>query len=233
MGLAAVAVDGSVDAAPPSVVDVDELRAWADALASLRRFALRMLQHCYNRFHDLPSAAEGLTPKALHKGKLKLHKQKAEGNVLVLAATFLMQLTVRAMASKGDACGDNDGSTSPEEEEEGLAPAGTRACSACGTSSTPQWRRGPLGTQTLCNACGVKWAKGTIELTSAGSLVAADEVTPSTCLLLHRKRARRGTMKAPLSRVSQSTRHCERRRARGSMMRSRALSQISLLRFSS
>jgi len=29
------------------------------------------------------------------------------------------------------------------------------ACMECGTTTTPQWRRGPDGPGTLCNACGV------------------------------------------------------------------------------
>ena len=64
-------------------MDAGQLRLWVGAVGSLRAFALRMLQHCYNTIHSLPSGASGLTPKALHKGKLKLHKQRAEGNVLV------------------------------------------------------------------------------------------------------------------------------------------------------
>jgi hypothetical protein len=31
-----------------------------------------------------------------------------------------------------------------------------KACLQCGTTRTPQWREGPLGPKTLCNACGVK-----------------------------------------------------------------------------
>ena len=38
--------------------------------------------------------------------------------------------------------------------EAGMAPA--KACSQCGATKTPQWREGPLGPKTLCNACGVK-----------------------------------------------------------------------------
>lgn len=33
-------------------------------------------------------------------------------------------------------------------------------CRNCGTSETPQWRSGPAGPRTLCNACGVKFKKG-------------------------------------------------------------------------
>lgn len=33
-------------------------------------------------------------------------------------------------------------------------------CLHCGTTSTPQWREGPLGRHTLCNACGVRFRQG-------------------------------------------------------------------------
>lgn len=33
-------------------------------------------------------------------------------------------------------------------------------CLNCGVHSTPQWRCGPLGPRTLCNACGVRFKKG-------------------------------------------------------------------------
>jgi len=33
-------------------------------------------------------------------------------------------------------------------------------CRNCGAMSTPQWRCGPEGPRTLCNACGVRWRKG-------------------------------------------------------------------------
>lgn len=38
-----------------------------------------------------------------------------------------------------------------------LAP---RRCSHCGVQKTPQWRTGPLGAKTLCNACGVRFKSG-------------------------------------------------------------------------
>lgn len=36
----------------------------------------------------------------------------------------------------------------------------TKQCAHCGSRGTPQWRRGPDGAGTLCNACGVKWKHG-------------------------------------------------------------------------
>lgn len=35
-----------------------------------------------------------------------------------------------------------------------------RRCLHCGSSSTPQWREGPMGRSTLCNACGVRYRQG-------------------------------------------------------------------------
>lgn len=35
-----------------------------------------------------------------------------------------------------------------------------RRCSHCGVQKTPQWRTGPLGAKTLCNACGVRFKSG-------------------------------------------------------------------------
>ena len=34
-----------------------------------------------------------------------------------------------------------------------------RGCLDCGQQNTPQWRMGPEGPKTLCNACGVKFLK--------------------------------------------------------------------------
>ncbi|CAH9065067.1 unnamed protein product [Cuscuta europaea] len=35
-----------------------------------------------------------------------------------------------------------------------------RRCNHCGVQKTPQWRAGPLGAKTLCNACGVRYKSG-------------------------------------------------------------------------
>ncbi|OZJ03824.1 hypothetical protein BZG36_03821 [Bifiguratus adelaidae] len=32
-------------------------------------------------------------------------------------------------------------------------------CHSCRSTETPEWRKGPLGPRTLCNACGLIWAK--------------------------------------------------------------------------
>lgn len=34
-----------------------------------------------------------------------------------------------------------------------------RRCDQCGTEDTPEWRKGPKGPKTLCNACGLQYSK--------------------------------------------------------------------------
>ena len=48
---------------------------------------------------------------------------------------------------------------------EGESPI--RKCYVCGVTETPQWRRGPSGKRTLCNACGVKWSTGRLKLNAS------------------------------------------------------------------
>lgn len=38
---------------------------------------------------------------------------------------------------------------------------GPRSCDECGAVESPEWRKGPKGPKTLCNACGLRWAKKT------------------------------------------------------------------------
>lgn len=47
------------------------------------------------------------------------------------------------------------------------ALAAAQQCSHCGLSDTPEWRRGPSGSRTLCNACGLFFSKLTRKFGSA------------------------------------------------------------------
>ncbi|KAF5727187.1 GATA transcription factor 5-like [Tripterygium wilfordii] len=50
----------------------------------------------------------------------------------------------------------------PTAQTAGLTWVGQfqRRCSHCQVQKTPQWRTGPLGPKTLCNACGVRYKSG-------------------------------------------------------------------------
>ncbi|KAF1955210.1 hypothetical protein CC80DRAFT_415829 [Byssothecium circinans] len=53
---------------------------------------------------------------------------------------------------------DRDGRTSSEKKKK-LKMADEYVCTDCGTLDSPEWRKGPNGPKTLCNACGLRWAK--------------------------------------------------------------------------
>ncbi|KAJ9646442.1 white collar 2 type of transcription factor [Coniosporium tulheliwenetii] len=45
------------------------------------------------------------------------------------------------------------------EKKKKLKVADEYVCTDCGTLDSPEWRKGPNGPKTLCNACGLRWAK--------------------------------------------------------------------------
>lgn len=45
------------------------------------------------------------------------------------------------------------------EKKKKLKTAEEYVCTDCGTLDSPEWRKGPSGPKTLCNACGLRWAK--------------------------------------------------------------------------
>lgn len=53
--------------------------------------------------------------------------------------------------------------TAKKQKKKAEAQSGAqfqRRCSHCQVQKTPQWRTGPLGPKTLCNACGVRFKSG-------------------------------------------------------------------------
>ncbi|USP79143.1 hypothetical protein yc1106_06417 [Curvularia clavata] len=53
---------------------------------------------------------------------------------------------------------DRDGRNSSDKKKK-LKIADEYVCTDCGTLDSPEWRKGPNGPKTLCNACGLRWAK--------------------------------------------------------------------------
>ncbi|XP_058212357.1 GATA transcription factor 2-like isoform X2 [Rhododendron vialii] len=77
----------------------------------------------------------------------------------------------RESGGRGGGGGEEGGAKEEEvvEEEEGMGSRGSlegsngqqpRRCSHCLSQRTPQWRAGPKGPKTLCNACGVRYKSG-------------------------------------------------------------------------
>ncbi|XP_030453226.1 GATA transcription factor 12-like [Syzygium oleosum] len=75
--------------------------------------------------------------------------------------------TTTNMASSPTQCdAEEEAVESKEDQSEesgggGVGQQGTgRRCTHCLSQRTPQWRAGPMGPKTLCNACGVRYKSG-------------------------------------------------------------------------
>ncbi|MBA0764449.1 hypothetical protein Gotri_013803 [Gossypium trilobum] len=54
-------------------------------------------------------------------------------------------------------------SSSSKKKDGGETSSDGRKCLHCATDKTPQWRTGPMGPKTLCNACGVRYKSGRLK----------------------------------------------------------------------
>lgn len=64
---------------------------------------------------------------------------------------FVMQAARQAMEQSSDKA------RTPSDLQN---PGVVKKCSHCEVTKTPQWREGPMGPKTLCNACGVRYRSG-------------------------------------------------------------------------
>ena len=51
------------------------------------------------------------------------------------------------------------GTSHSDKKSKKVKSADEYVCTDCGTLDSPEWRKGPKGPKTLCNACGLRWAK--------------------------------------------------------------------------
>jgi PAS domain S-box-containing protein len=70
----------------------------------------------------------------------------------------------------GTRAGGAAGSVGGDKKKK-LKMADEYVCTDCGTLDSPEWRKGPSGPKTLCNACGLRWAKKEKKRTSIGGNV--------------------------------------------------------------
>ena len=55
-----------------------------------------------------------------------------------------------------------------QQQQGAKRPATGRVCVECGATQTPQWREGPAGPKTLCNACGVRHVRALQKMQNGG-----------------------------------------------------------------
>ncbi|SCZ96310.1 BZ3500_MvSof-1268-A1-R1_Chr8-2g10108 [Microbotryum saponariae] len=55
---------------------------------------------------------------------------------------------------------------------------GGRGCANCGRFDSPEWRAGPTGAKTLCNRCGLRWAKTQKQETDGSAIGSLTSASP-------------------------------------------------------
>ncbi|GAA5995964.1 uncharacterized protein JCM10292_004859 [Rhodotorula paludigena] len=53
-----------------------------------------------------------------------------------------------------------------------------KACESCGTVNSPEWRKGPTGAKTLCNACGLRYARSVARQKKLAEIAAGGGLAP-------------------------------------------------------
>ncbi|KAJ3548749.1 hypothetical protein NMY22_g1140 [Coprinellus aureogranulatus] len=91
-------------------------------------------------------------------------RQATEGEDQEARAESTLNLEESSLeASKGSPATDEeaeDGDNPRKKKKPKKAhPNEHHVCMACGRADSPEWRKGPQGPKTLCNACGLRWAK--------------------------------------------------------------------------
>ncbi|GJE87107.1 PAS domain-containing protein [Phanerochaete sordida] len=81
-------------------------------------------------------------------------------------------------AERGDAPDSSGDPSLPRKKSKKPLTQERYCCMTCGRTDSPEWRKGPQGPKTLCNACGLRWAK--TAKTSRTNAAAAGEGETST-----------------------------------------------------
>jgi len=93
------------------------------------------------------------TDELRRRNKLSAPIRAASTSSLPLPMSLPIPL---ASSPEGD---DSSNSTETSPKRRTVQTRDNFRCEKCATHSTPQMRRGPNGPNTLCNACGLQWAK--------------------------------------------------------------------------
>ncbi|PKC69648.1 hypothetical protein RhiirA1_415356, partial [Rhizophagus irregularis] len=80
---------------------------------------------------------------------LKLHNLvNLPQNMIILL--LLLQIILNSIITNNNNTNNNNNNNNVQ---------GVKKCESCHTSSSPEWRRGPTGHKTLCNACGLRYSR--------------------------------------------------------------------------
>lgn len=143
--------------------------------AALARRAAALLQEEMYEFDEAEVSLQTSKSGRMRKVTLFTGNKRKAGDAMThmsapaaLAGAGPMSPSVQRMSDSGMHSAEDDDDEDARASKKAacgggkvVARKGRRTvCLNCGSYQTPQWRCGPLGPRTLCNACGVRYKKG-------------------------------------------------------------------------
>ncbi|KAG1799500.1 GATA zinc finger-domain-containing protein, partial [Suillus subaureus] len=83
-------------------------------------------------------------------------RSMAEADMELIRTKRALTTMAAAAALGGNGSGGGGGKNKYRKRSRATPPG---KCHSCNIRETPEWRRGPDGARTLCNACGLHYAK--------------------------------------------------------------------------
>ncbi|CAO3652190.1 unnamed protein product [Mucor fragilis] len=85
--------------------------------------------------------------------------ERSRGISMGLEGELFNTLVAPTIGEEGGASNETVDKLKPGKKRRSNEDDTERICTDCGRTDAPEWRRGPRGPKTLCNACGLRWAK--------------------------------------------------------------------------
>ncbi|KAH8832852.1 hypothetical protein DL96DRAFT_1551943 [Flagelloscypha sp. PMI_526] len=123
-------------------------------------FDASQLAESYHTLLESAKALKDMAPAEQGESRVEIMKRMIEASQRGMKVLEDLNSTAPLPAPPAE---KDPGMDIAADSEDGAAKDGTasvaRVCLGCDATSTPEWRRGPMGPRTLCNACGLVWAK--------------------------------------------------------------------------
>ncbi|XP_020583972.1 GATA transcription factor 7-like [Phalaenopsis equestris] len=122
---------------------------------------------CFSMEQPSPAASWRVKKEALIPVKAKRSKRNRRTGISWTMPCY-SSVSSTSSPSPSSSCSCSYASQESYHKKRGRKPKSSmpggvcseRQCTHCGAQKTPQWRAGPHGPKTLCNACGVRFKSG-------------------------------------------------------------------------
>ncbi|KAJ5692687.1 Zinc finger NHR/GATA-type [Penicillium macrosclerotiorum] len=180
-------------------LDVYDVETSLNEIAELSSRTLEFARHYAARAHQTQRSGPVLgSLPTLNEVEDMLHLQRRNQDALIRIRTAVVnqeQALAEQMAQRKAFKPEDEHMALYQEEFKGTggfagadskkrrgkaAPPGR--CHSCNRAETPEWRRGPDGARTLCNACGLHYAKLTRKMGANKAATLGSTLKPKTVL---------------------------------------------------